>query len=345
MKIQNLLPIHFFSLLVLVGLFWGCGDEKDDTGTQPVATTGKIQGTVRDAVTGEPLSQVMITTTPASQSVTTASDGTFTINEVIPTQYAVRAVKVGYVSASVNVQVVAGATATADILLENRQSDVTGDSINVLEFKGDYGVVPDHDDLDLSPGSFTVEAVIYPKAFSSAWNWVINHGTSNSSLDYLIGFENAYPLFSIRSRANILQGPQRLTANRWYHIAGVQDVEGGTVSLYVDGVLIKQDQLSGSGVSTSGNLFIGARESLGSGKGTEPFDGFIREVRLWNRARSAADLQQTLTTPLEGTEEGLVGYWRLSDGGGMTFADFSSYRRDGTLFGDPSWLRIPNPWK
>lgn len=345
MKFQNTLPIRIFSLLALVGLFWGCGDEKNDTGTQPVATTGKIQGTVRDALSGEPLGQVLITTIPASQSITTASDGTFTISEVIPTQYAVRAVKAGYVSASVNVQVAAGATATADILLESKQSGVTGDSISVLEFKGDYGVVPDHDDLDLSAGSFTVEALIYPKSFSSGWNWVINHGTTNNNLDYLLGFENAYPLFSIRSRANVLQGSGRLSANRWYHIAGVQDAEGGVVSLYVDGVLVKQDQLEGSGVSTSGNLFIGARESLGSGKGTELFDGFIREVRLWNRARSAADLQQTLTAVLDGTEEGLVGYWRLSEGGGTAFSDYSGHGRDGDLVGDPIWLRIPNPWK
>lgn len=344
MNLHRLHFPHFLVLFVFPLIFLGCGDD-DNSGIDPGAATGQIQGSVRDAVTGEPIGQVTITTTPASQSVTTAADGTFLISAVIPTQYVVKAEKAGYASKSVTIQVISGTATQADLLLENRNIGVAGDSIYALELTNDYGVVADDPAFDLSSGSFTVEATVYANNLSaSGWHWLVNHGTSNSDLDYLLGFENARPLFSIRSRATVLKSDDKLIAGRWYHIAGVVDSENSLVSLYVDGVLVKQGALKGSGVATQGNLFIGARESLGSGIGTEFFNGFIREVRLWNHARSAMELQQTIGTLLGGAESGLVGYWPLSDGEGITFKDYSAYGRNGTLLGTPRWLRILNPW-
>lgn len=338
----------FISLSVSFALFfsvvlWGCGGEDD--GVKPADTTGQIQGTVRDAATGEIIPQVLITTVPVSQSVITKADGTFLINEVIPTQYSVTAMKDGYSSETIAVQVVAGAIAKADFLLKNVNGEFEGDSLNVIEFDGidDYGIILDHADFNLSGGSFSVEAIVYPYDLqSNGWQWIVNHGTSNSDLDYLLGFENGRPFFGIRSIANILKSGPKLETNTWYHIAGVVDNESKSVRLYINGVLIETVPLKGSIVNTSADMLIGARQS--DGKKTEFFKGIIREVRLWNRVRSTTELQQTMNSLLNGKENGLVGYWRINEGTGLILQDYSIPDRAGSLMGDPLWMRTANPW-
>ena len=93
------------------------------------------------------------------------------------------------------IQVVAGQAATANLQLrEDQEIDVL-----VLTGSNNYVLIPDADDLDLSGGSFIVEAYIYAEKLSSNWNWIVSHGRSNDELDYLLGFENSRPVISVRS--------------------------------------------------------------------------------------------------------------------------------------------------
>ncbi|HIC17138.1 TPA: hypothetical protein EYO77_03410 [Candidatus Poribacteria bacterium] len=61
------------------------------------------------------------------------------------------------------------------------------------------------------------------------------------------------------------------------------------------------------------------------------FNGLIDEVRLWNFARTEAEIQSIMNSILTGKEEGLVGYWNFDDG---TTKDLSPYGNDGSLRGD-----------
>ena len=51
------------------------------------------------------------------------------------------------------------------------------------------------------------------------------------------------------------------------------------------------------------------------------FNGAIDEFRMWNVARSQADIMATMGTKLVGNEAGLVGYWKFDDGTGTTAKD------------------------
>lgn len=51
------------------------------------------------------------------------------------------------------------------------------------------------------------------------------------------------------------------------------------------------------------------------------YDGAIAEVRVWNVARTAADIQATRDRTLEGKPKGLVGYWPCVEGSGEELAD------------------------
>ncbi|MCB0712397.1 MAG: carboxypeptidase regulatory-like domain-containing protein [Ignavibacteriae bacterium] len=329
-----------FSMLFLTS----CGD---DSTTDPIPnpTTGEIQGTVTEAITGDPVAGVTVVTDPPSQVVTTDAEGKFSISSALPNQYRVLASKVGYLPNSVDIQVIAGKVATADIMIR-------GDGkTDALEFDGtdDMVVVPDSPELDLSDSSFTLEFYALAHSFRTGggdrWNSVLGHGPDNSELDFLLGFESAKPMFYVRSYGSGMVGKTLLETEKWYHIAAVQDVSTNKLFIYVNGVLDSESILKGTPVTTSADLFIGARESFGSGNGAHFFDGILYEVRLWNRARSASEIQETMKQPLLGNEANLVGYWPMSDGTGGEAADKTSSGNAGVLKGGGLWVEIDSPFQ
>ncbi|MGE3801381.1 MAG: LamG-like jellyroll fold domain-containing protein [Candidatus Kapaibacterium sp.] len=329
-----------FSMLFLIS----CGD---DSTTDPITdpTTGEIQGTVTEAITGAPVAGVTVVTDPPSQVVTTDAEGKFSIGSALPNQYRVIASKTGYLPNSVDIQVIAGTVATANIMIR-------GDGkTDALEFDGqdDMVVVPDSPELDLSDSGFTLEFYAFAHSFRTGagdrWNSVLGHGPDNSELDFLLGFENAKPMFYVRSYGSGMVGKTVLQTEKWYHIAAVQDISTNKLLIYVDGVLDSESPLKGTPVTTSADLFIGAREASGTGNGAHFFDGILYEVRVWNRARSASEIKETMKQPLLGNEDNLVGYWPMSDGAGGGVSDKTSSGNAGVLKGGGLWVEVDSPFQ
>ena len=67
--------------------------------------------------------------------------------------------------------------------------------------------------------------------------------------------------------------------------------------LYVNGTLVSTTAAAGSLASSSSPLRIGGNSVWG-----EYFSGLIDEVRLYNRALSAAEIAQDMTTPISPTD-------------------------------------------
>jgi hypothetical protein len=118
---------------------------------------------------------------------------------------------------------------------------------------------------------------------------------------------------------------------RWVHLAGVY--EGGVWKLYRNGVLVASNADATGAVTAPSGWAIGSRPT----NSDRMFDGRIDEVRLWNRARGAAEIAADFTHALVGNEAGLVGYWRLDDGAGSTATDSSPLGNHGTLVNGPVW--------
>jgi len=89
--------------------------KKDDNPTQP--STGNIQGRITNAGDGTVIIGASVQTNPATSTVNTNSSGDFVINDVTPGTYTVTASKSGFTTNSVNVSVVSGKTAAANIQL------------------------------------------------------------------------------------------------------------------------------------------------------------------------------------------------------------------------------------
>ncbi len=66
------------------------------------------------------------------------------------------------------------------------------------------------------------------------------------------------------------------------------------------------------------------------------FAGLMDEVRIWDYARSQAEIQASLNTEIT-SAPGLVGRWGLNDATGTTAANSARPAIPGTLVGTPVW--------
>jgi len=83
--------------------------------------------------------------------------------------------------------------------------------------------------------------------------------------------------------------------NVWYHVAGVYDAAARTLDIYVNGVWdngVLIGPIPASQVNSAVNVNIGRRT------GGFYFSGVIDEVRIYNRALSAAEIQADMNTPI-----------------------------------------------
>ena len=76
---------------------------------------------------------------------------------------------------------------------------------------------------------------------------------------------------------------------------------------------------------------------IGANNGNRNFHGSIDEIRIWNEARSQAEIQAYMKSTLTGTESNLVAYYQFDQSSGTSLEDATG-NYDGTTSGDPQWV-------
>lgn len=100
--------LFLFALFAL--MFAGCTEDE-------YTLFGKVIGTVTDATTGEPISNVTMTLSPSGKSATTGSDGIFEFNDLEAVQYKMQARHANYKTDTKTVTVLAGEIVRGDMQL------------------------------------------------------------------------------------------------------------------------------------------------------------------------------------------------------------------------------------
>lgn len=121
--------------------------------------------------------------------------------------------------------------------------------------------------------------------------------------------------------------------NDWHHIALVYD--GTTQFVYLDGELKKSGAVGAFNNTRTGNYYAIGSATYNATK--RPFSGNIAEVRIWDHARTADQIQALMHTQLTGAEQGLANYWPLDGADGTVVEDKSPSGNDGTLVNGPVW--------
>lgn len=172
---------------------------------------------------------------------------------------------------------------------------------------------------------------------------------SNVDCDYFFGINSAgqlvadfetYPATGLTSGQNypITATNAPIQDNVWYHAAVTYDGATATWKMYLNGVQV------GTATAATGALprydsiqhfGIGAAFNS-SGVAEGAFRGTIDEVRVWNYARSAADIAANKDKEIA-SGAGLIGRFGLNEGAGLTTAS-STAATVGTLTNGPVWV-------
>ena len=244
-------------------------------------------------------------------------------------------------------------------------SAVPGKIGQALKFDGSSGyvVTPYSSSLKFGTGNFSVSAWVNgsgnPYKFASvisanrfgvgeSWNLAIGDNT-NQNLP-------SFQVWGTGSGSNYADGPSNINDGKWHHLVAVRN--GTTAQIFVDGVAGGINTISSSWNSdgAGANVYIGALGDNPSGvKANDYFNGSIDDVRIYNRALSASEVQQLYdlgtathvaaspkvgptTSCTSGLSCGLVGYWTFdgkdtpwTSGSAATTLDKSGNGNTGTL--------------
>ena len=126
--------------------------------------------------------------------------------------------------------------------------------------------------------------------------------------------------------------------NQWYHLCGTYD--GKKMRLYIDGAEVTafeyQDNSSFTrGFQLSSPLYLSVDGYVGS---DQYFPGLMAEVRVWDYARSRAQISAARSRVLQGNERGLVVCYSFDDGNATLVTDVTGHGFNGQLVGEPGFF-------
>ncbi|HSH01160.1 MAG TPA: LamG domain-containing protein [Anaerolineae bacterium] len=230
-----------------------------------------------------------------------------------------------------------GSTTTTDNNDPSWQAGYALGRTTTLQFDGlnDRVIISNTVANSIGTGDFTFETwvkgdeslqVAHPQIMS-------NRGGSGSG--FLFGFHNNWggsankiPFVQLQGVNHIgYANPPNLLDNQWHHFAVTR--QGTTLTYYADGQQINVMNLSSiPDISNSNDLWLG-QDAASSG--TTPFEGYLDELRIWNVARSASEIEDGMHRRLTGSESGLIAYWRMDEGAGQPLTDATSNNYHGQL--------------
>jgi len=147
------------------------------------------------------------------------------------------------------------------------------------------------DSLHITGKSITVSLWVYMNSYlasSTAPTLLIKETNNPPWGGYMIRFSGQRPQFAIWAGSDGNKGATAisgLSTSRWAFIAGTFD--GSAIKTYVDGDLAAQQSFSGSIYIHPGSTLFIPQNSYIPGR----IDGSIDDVRIYNRALSAAEIQ------------------------------------------------------
>jgi hypothetical protein len=194
-----------------------------------------------------------------------------------------------------------------------------------LQFDGVDDYVDVSRDATLEPQEFTLEAWVYLTQ-TSAYNIIFakDHTahtgifysyhlrTTSDGMEFLWNDGSIYQVLDYSGGA--------LPTYKWVHI--VATYKSGAQAIYKNGNVMLTGNRSDTITYSDTNLLIGKARNFGAW-----MHGLIDEVRIYNRALSAAEIRYHYN------RGGPVAHWKFDEGSGSTAYDSTNNNNDGTISG------------
>ena len=183
---------------------------------------------------------------------------------------------------------------------------------NALDFDGTNDVVQTTYSGVLGSADRTFEAWIFVSTTAPSSNLtMLDYGTNSagSRNTFIVDGSRSLRFLSGGTNGNLPASSTTIQAGVWTHVAFV--LNNGTGFIYINGVQVSTGNLSGVNTPTgNANVTIGERVSGGS----IPFEGKIDEVRIWNVARTPAEIMVNMNTELCSLPASLEAYYKFNHG-------------------------------
>lgn len=169
-------------------------------------------------------------------------------------------------------------------------------------------------DLDITGNQVTIEANFncssFPVSRPDKWQDIVSKHANTTDINYVLRMDLAG--VTTTTGQHLTPPPcDNLVLNKTYHVALVYD--GSNLKLYRDGIVISQKPATGDLILNDWQTTIGDY-AVNNPVGTN-FLGYINEVRIWNVARTQAQLQLYMDAPLPApaTQTGLLAYYTFDN--------------------------------
>jgi PKD repeat protein len=164
-----------------------------------------------------------------------------------------------------------------------------------LRFNGtsSWVTVSDSPSLDLTTG-MTLEAWVYPEGSIGGWRNIMMKEQPGSDVYYIETVDgNMVGDVFVSGSTHHIYSDNAIPLNTWTHLAATYD--GTNLRIYINGSQATTYQRVAGAIQTSGSpLRIGGNAIWG-----EYFQGLIDEVRVYNKALTAAQIQSDMATSIK----------------------------------------------
>ncbi len=167
---------------------------------------------------------------------------------------------------------------------------------------------------------------------------------ANLNMNYFLGFRTTDNVLvadfedTVNGGNHAVTGLTPITSGVWHHAAVTYNTATDTWNLYLDGVLDRTLTIGDFTPESTSIQHAGLATAMNStGVQAGRFDGALDEVRIWNVARTGADISASWNQPLtSGT--GLIARWGLDEGTAASVGNSVAGGVNGTAVNGPLWV-------
>ena len=183
----------------------------------------------------------------------------------------------------------------------------------------------------------TIETWLYLNSIPTNYTGIITQQFNGGNI--LFAFGLLYGNLCFGTYPNIWMANSTtatVPVNTWTHVAVTYDQTN--VKIYVNGVLAQTWNYSVP-LNNGSNLgyYIGRRWDFG-----DVVNGKMDEFRIWNVAKSAAEIQASMRKSVPVNSNGLVAYYKFDEASGTSTADATGHGYTGSLQSGAAFL-VPSP--
>lgn len=198
-----------------------------------------------------------------------------------------------------------------------------------LQFNGSSSYI----DLGTNNRNITNQVTLeaWVKTTSSKHQWIVGKYNNPQDNGYHIFAQNGKAALAGRDRGGVYRitgySTTSIDDGKWHHIVGVVNLNNWEI--YVDG------QKENGIVTNNSNPVLTSNAPLTIGNyalvSDLYFQGQIDEVRIWNVARTGAEIRTDMCRKISPAAPNLVGYYKLDEGSGTVASDHATLNLPGTL--------------